>query len=75
MSSQSLAIDPNSKGITYEENLLYKSLTQHSKEELFLKKFVDLYTKLEKQLQKQIDVIDEQFNNHLKMSESFGKLS
>jgi len=47
---QNLALDPNGKGITYEDVVLQKSISLYQKDEAFLSKYVDLFTKLEKKI-------------------------
>jgi hypothetical protein len=65
-------MDPSGKGITYEELVLEKQLNFFHRDELFLEKFIELYSVLEQNFVDELNILEKQAKNNIKMSSSFG---
>lgn len=70
-----MGLEVSGKGIAYEDIILSKQLHLYNKDELFLKKFLDLYTQLEQQFLSEIINLEKQAKNTVKMSSAYGQLS
>ena len=53
-----MALDPSGNGITYEDIVLDKQINMFCKDEVFLDKFMELYTKLEQKFADELKIMD-----------------